>query len=255
MLVLSRKKNDKILFPNLGISVEVVKIGGQSVRLGIEAPAHVAVKRHELTDEPHPKRKPPQIELLSERIKEHVAAATAELQALHQQMQGGASSAAEPAMHRILQELEAMDDEVAACHQSVNVPAESLLARRALLVEDNRNEAELLASYLRCRNFDVETASNGAGAMHYLSHHKVPDCVLLDMNMPRYDGKWTIGEIRNNPKYANLKVFAVSGIHPGEYGVEIGPNGINRWFRKPLNPEALVHEMAKAAEGHAQLSA
>ena len=50
MLVLSRREDDKIVFPNLGITVEVLRIAGRSVRLGVKAPANVRVLRHELAE-------------------------------------------------------------------------------------------------------------------------------------------------------------------------------------------------------------
>jgi len=47
MLVLSRKLNEKIVIDG-GIVVTVVKIDRNQVRIGIEAPGHVAVFREEI---------------------------------------------------------------------------------------------------------------------------------------------------------------------------------------------------------------
>ncbi len=47
MLVLSRKKNESIII-NDDITVVVVEIRGDKVRLGIEAPKEVPVHRHEV---------------------------------------------------------------------------------------------------------------------------------------------------------------------------------------------------------------
>ena len=47
MLVLSRKLNEKIVIDG-GIVVTVVKIDRNQVRLGIEAPGHIAVYREEI---------------------------------------------------------------------------------------------------------------------------------------------------------------------------------------------------------------
>jgi carbon storage regulator len=47
VLVLSRKTGEKILVGD-GITISVVEVRGNRVRLGIEAPAHVAIFREEL---------------------------------------------------------------------------------------------------------------------------------------------------------------------------------------------------------------
>jgi carbon storage regulator len=48
MLVLSRKRGEKIVLPELGIELMVVEISGDRVRLGVAAPADIAVFREEI---------------------------------------------------------------------------------------------------------------------------------------------------------------------------------------------------------------
>lgn len=50
MLVLSRKPNEQIVLDG-DITITVCEVRGQRVRLGIEAPEHVAIRRKELPDE------------------------------------------------------------------------------------------------------------------------------------------------------------------------------------------------------------
>ncbi len=50
MLVLSRRVEEKLLFPGLGISLEVVRVKGNTVRIGIDAPRDVRVVRGELAE-------------------------------------------------------------------------------------------------------------------------------------------------------------------------------------------------------------
>jgi carbon storage regulator CsrA len=50
MLVLSRSFQEKIVFPSLGISVEVLRINGNKVKIGVEAPTDIPVHRHEVAD-------------------------------------------------------------------------------------------------------------------------------------------------------------------------------------------------------------
>lgn len=50
MLVLSRRPQEKILFPGTGISIEIVQTKGNTVRVGIEAPKSVRVLRGEIAE-------------------------------------------------------------------------------------------------------------------------------------------------------------------------------------------------------------
>lgn len=52
MLVLSRKKNESIVIDN-DITIVVVEIRGDKVRLGVEAPKEVPVHRREVFDAIH----------------------------------------------------------------------------------------------------------------------------------------------------------------------------------------------------------
>lgn len=58
MLVLSRKKNESIIINN-NITVTVVEIRGDKVRLGIVAPKEVPVHRQEVFDAIHGKTEAP----------------------------------------------------------------------------------------------------------------------------------------------------------------------------------------------------
>ncbi len=48
MLVLSRKLGERIVLPQCGVTVTVVAVEGNRVRLGIAAPAEIGVYREEL---------------------------------------------------------------------------------------------------------------------------------------------------------------------------------------------------------------
>ena len=50
MLVLSRSNRQKIVFPSLGITVEILQISGNKVSVGINAPRDVPVHRSEVAD-------------------------------------------------------------------------------------------------------------------------------------------------------------------------------------------------------------
>jgi carbon storage regulator CsrA len=255
MLVLSRGRNDKVVFPTLGISVEILRVAGNKVRLGIDAPHEVPVHRHEITEkmeangETHTLKFPEAKEALERKLthatRNRLNSAALGLHLLHRNIEVGDLSDAESTIFKIFNELKAIEEELdgpvkekpRVIKPTINAASE--LHHRALVVEDDDNERELLAGCLRVSGFDVDTAEDGLQAMVRLTEH-APDVVLLDMKMPRFDGGKTISAIRSNPDYRSLKLFAVSGMKPEETDVSVGPNGVDRWFTKPLNPKALL---------------
>ena len=243
MLVVSRRPNDRIVFPKLGITVHVVRVDGKSVRLGIDAPRDVRVLRHEIADKVHEEPDGPNGAAESQHrhdIRNRLNTAMLALHLIKQKLRigQGTSEELDPVIDQVIRELYALDS---ANNSAPSQPAPSPSTRRtALVVEDNANECELLAGFLRTFNFQVATAGDGADALEYLSRHHRPDIVLLDMNLPKVSGNEAVREIRSNPALAGVKLFAISGMSPAQCGVTTGPEGVDRWFTKPLRPDALV---------------
>ena len=121
---------------------------------------------------------------------------------------------------------------------------------RALLIEDDENQRELLGGFLRLSGLDVTLSCDGQDALDYLSLHAPPDVVLLDMAMPRRDGPSFVRQVRATEGLSDLKLFAVSGTDPASLGVTTGAGGIDRWFPKPIDVERLVQVVTEEV-GHA----
>ena len=260
MLVLSRKQDQAIRFPGLGISLHVCRISGQTVRLGIDAPRDVAVVRGELeataadvasrqsTDrQPGNRLQAAQarLELARKQLACHqIGEAQSTLDDVAGALSDLDASKESSSSNAVLSNQQPGADAPRVDRESVEKPK-----RRALIVEDNDNERELLASYLRLSGFQVDTAANGLDAIKYLSQSdEMPQAVLLDMKMPKLNGAATITQIREKSETKDLKVFAVSGTSPAEMNVSVGNSGVDRWFAKPVNPEGLVRQLNAACE-------
>lgn len=245
MLVLSRRVDETIAIPEVGITVQVLNIGGSRVKIGIEAPQDLGVLRGELA--------PNDIQALTTATSQYVLsrqefhdlknqlnAIRLTLHLVRRQREAGNHDAAETALSRLFGQFESVQEAVF----DRNAGGERL----ALLVEDDSNERELLAGLLRMSGFRVETAGDGIEALEYLQTRESPDLVLLDMRMPRCDGPTTLEGIRQNPRTAKLRVFAVSATRPADLGVATGGDGVDGWFAKPLNPEVLARQLGRIVQ-------
>jgi carbon storage regulator CsrA len=214
VLVLSRRLNEKIVIPTLGVTIEIVGLKGNTVKLGIAAPPDVTLMRHEISAD---------IPIVIGPAPHDPSLLRASVAGLSEQ--SGAT----------LENLQ-RDKLINRTFEPRNNLVHTTRSRlRALVVEDDQNERELLARLLRLNGCECHTAADGLIALDYLASHGKPDLVLLDLCMPRCDGRQTVARIRGDHRYRGLKVFAVSGTRPEEAGICTGPNGVDGWFPKPLN--------------------
>lgn len=248
MLVLTRRVKEKIVFPEIDVIVELMSINGNRARLGVKAPDDLRILRQEIAEaatfaEQRPARfqRPSKFE---HDLRNRLNSAKIAAELLTLQLSRGQVDESESTLARLREDLSRLARQVGD-RKPQGGSKRDTSSRRALLVEDDANESRLLAGYLRMTGFEVDTAGDGADALDYLSNHNPPDVVLLDMLMPRCDGPATLTAIRRNPDLDGLKVFAVSGTSPKTMGVQIGPEGIDRWFDKPIDPQELVQEMTR----------
>lgn len=240
MLVLSRKPSESFVFPTLGISVEVLRSGTGKVQLGINAPKEITVLRGELVQGP-PSWKGDVASgiLAAERAElEYQVSDTMNLLAsIRSQTGEEVWHELEPLVMQVVERLNVLDSKVKQLAEKE--ATSSKLKTRVLLVNDNVTERRLLSSFLSMRGLDVSIAADGVAALKRL-HEQTHDVVLLDINLPKLDGRWTIERIRDEPAFAQLKIFAASGHTPETLNLTVGPHGVNKWFLKPLDPEALI---------------
>ena len=105
MLVLSRRPQQKVLFPNLGVRVGILSVQGQVVRVGVDAPRDVPVWREEIAPADCFHASSLQ-HLLRNRLNEAGLA----LQLAQQQIRVGQCDAAETTLHRAFAKLGRVDE-------------------------------------------------------------------------------------------------------------------------------------------------
>ena len=237
MLVLSRRPGQKVVFPSLGVAIEVLRSRGSVTKLGVEAPDDVPILRDEVLAQHQAAGagqgpKPP----ASDRERRHVwrnklHVLLLKLQLLQQELDAGMPDDPEQRLAEVIGELSELEHSTADSVVQTAPP-------KVLIVEDQANERELLATCLRLGGVEVATAGNGRQAFDYLHENALPDLVLLDMLMPEIDGPTFVKSIRDDIRLQNLRVFAVTGASSSDF--DSPPLSLDGWFSKPVRIDALL---------------
>ena len=111
-----------------------------------------------------------------------------------------------------------------------------------LLVEDSAPDAMLIRQALREAGLEaaVEVVTDGEQAMTRLRRGTAPDLMLLDLNLPRKDGRTVLAEMRADEAMSQIPVIILttsSAPHDVRYCYQ---HGANSYVRKPLGLDRLV---------------
>ncbi len=108
---------------------------------------------------------------------------------------------------------------------------------RLLVVEDEPNIRELLATSLRFAGFEVHTAADGAGAVR-LAEKEHPDLVVLDIMLPDLDGFEVTRRLREDGRHMPIVfVTARDSVEDKVKGLTVGGDD---YVTKPFSLEEVV---------------
>jgi CheY-like chemotaxis protein len=135
---------------------------------------------------------------------------------------------------------EAQRPTAAEQEQSIGEEPRADFRARVLVVEDEHELRGLIARWLETRGYQVTEAPDGKDAIDLLAAGLEPDVILLDLTMPRVDGRAFLEWMRNEPKHAHRRVIVASGYLDDEPPVDA-----DRTFAKPFRPDLLERELAR----------
>ncbi len=125
-------------------------------------------------------------------------------------------------------------------------------AKRILVVDDSKDDAELVTAAMRREKIacEVTVAGDGQEALDYLSALRpadFPTLVLLDLKMPRIDGLTLLGLLRIDQRTRLLPVIIFSSSNTEQDIRDSYARGCNGYIHKPVGFERLCAVMRDMA--------
>lgn len=116
---------------------------------------------------------------------------------------------------------------------------------KILLIEDNPGDARLTEEALKETGleFHLVVQSNGEKALEYLKKnsqpevHDLPSFILLDLNLPRIDGREVLKQIKQNPLIKKIPVIILTTSDDKTDILTSYEYHANCYLKKPINLE------------------
>jgi chemosensory pili system protein ChpA (sensor histidine kinase/response regulator) len=115
--------------------------------------------------------------------------------------------------------------------------------RCVMIVDDSLTVRRVTSRMLGRQDMDVLTARDGVDALSQLED-RIPDVILLDVEMPRMDGYELTRHIRRSPRLKTIPLIMITsrtGEKHRKYAEELG---VDRYLGKPYQEAELLDEIS-----------
>jgi CheY-like chemotaxis protein len=128
-----------------------------------------------------------------------------------------------------------------------------LAGRRALVVDDNATNREILEHHVQAGGMRATTAASGRIALQQL-HAALRDgdpydLAIIDMKMPGMDGIELATAIRTDGAFGDLRLVLVTSLHSTDEMGRAKEVGFSAYLSKPVRRQELYRALAQAGGG------
>ncbi|MGD9496112.1 MAG: response regulator transcription factor [Armatimonadota bacterium] len=113
------------------------------------------------------------------------------------------------------------------------------MAKKILVVDDERHIVRLVEVNLARAGYEVDTAYDGIEALEKVkSGH--PDMIVLDVMMPRMDGFEVLKRLQADPETQDIPVIMLTAKAQDADIFRGWSSGVSSYLTKPFNPRELL---------------
>lgn len=126
-----------------------------------------------------------------------------------------------------------------------NTPQFQFKNTRILLAEDNEINQQIACELLAAVGIEVDIAPNGVAVLEKLRSGARYPLILMDLEMPELDGHSTTAQIRQDPRYKDMMIVAMTAHALPEIRERCLKAGMQEYLTKPIEPEQLYTTLAR----------
>ena len=113
------------------------------------------------------------------------------------------------------------------------------MTKRILVIEDTLDNREIMRDLLTSAGYEILEAVDGAAGVAAAAKER-PDLILMDIQLPVFDGFEATRRIRAMPETAQIPIIAVTSYALGGDEAKTREAGCNGYVAKPFSPRLLL---------------
>jgi two-component system, cell cycle response regulator DivK len=125
-----------------------------------------------------------------------------------------------------------------------------MTGERILVVEDNEKNMKLFRDVLSATGYRTLEATTGGQAVEVATEH-TPDLVLMDIQMPDFDGVEALRRLRADERTSAIPVLAVTAQAMQGDRERFLAEGFDGYLSKPVNVRELIGTVRQHCDGRA----
>lgn len=120
--------------------------------------------------------------------------------------------------------------------------------KKVLVVEDDKDNLDLMACALRKSGYEVLAAETGEKGVEMAIKEK-PFFVIMDIGLPGIDGIEATRRIRKSEIDGGIPIIAITSFAMRGDREKVLGSGCNGYFEKPIDPLTIVDNIQKIIKG------
>ena len=112
--------------------------------------------------------------------------------------------------------------------------------KKTIMVVDDEESMCMLLNSLLEKEYNVVTMGDGHDALVYLSKDYYPDLIILDVEMPKVNGRVFVRRVKYSHKHNRIPIIVISKVNKQMIINSFFKMGVLEYFTKPFKPELLV---------------
>ena len=126
-----------------------------------------------------------------------------------------------------------------------------MAGEQILVVEDNERNMKLFRDVLQASGYRTLEATTGEQAVALATRHR-PDLVLMDIQLPDFDGVEALGQLRADERTASLAIVALTAQAMRGDRERFLAAGFDDYVAKPVNVVEFVATVKRHCEADAE---